>query len=219
MFYHSFRSGNYCTKFIAEEYPNGFKRVELTPFEQKQMIATAVSVHLVENPTLLTRLSEEELNVLQASRGMDEQERAEHEERQYSRLVAVLDGPKGQAYEVKVAVGEEFRAVITPLDAQQRPLSAQAVEVTLDDLNWAPGEVRGSVHARDEKGESEAIPLQYLHRTSEGCVMRFRGCEQEIILRTPLEHKLQQHMLKPEQKDTSKFLICPMPGTLVSCST
>lgn len=41
----NFRDGNYCTKFIGEEYPNGFKRVELTPKENNQLIATAAAIH------------------------------------------------------------------------------------------------------------------------------------------------------------------------------
>lgn len=41
----NFRDGNYCTKFIGEEYPNGFTRVELTPKENLQLIATAAAIH------------------------------------------------------------------------------------------------------------------------------------------------------------------------------
>jgi len=39
-----------------------------------------------------------------------------------------------------------------------------------------------------------------------------------VIIRTVKEHKLSHHMLEPEVKDYSNFLLCPMPGTLISLS-
>jgi hypothetical protein len=40
-----FRKGDYCTKFIGEEYPEGFSGVKLTNTETNELIATAVSMH------------------------------------------------------------------------------------------------------------------------------------------------------------------------------
>jgi hypothetical protein len=42
----SFRSGNYGTKFIAEQYPNGFSGVPLSKEETLDLIAAAVSFYL-----------------------------------------------------------------------------------------------------------------------------------------------------------------------------
>ena len=39
----------------------------------------------------------------------------------------------------------------------------------------------------------------------------------QIIVRTVKEQALHVHMLPPELKDDSKYLLCPMPGTLISC--
>ena len=36
-------------------------------------------------------------------------------------------------------------------------------------------------------------------------------------MRTLEEQNLHKYMLLPEIKDNSKFLLCPMPGTLISC--
>ncbi|RYY85733.1 hypothetical protein EON63_06940 [archaeon] len=49
----SFRAGKYCTKFIPEEYPKGFDRVQLSADETKQFIASTVAIHLARNPHLL----------------------------------------------------------------------------------------------------------------------------------------------------------------------
>lgn len=37
-------------------------------------------------------------------------------------------------------------------------------------------------------------------------------------MRTCLEHKLSKHLLPPKVRDTSRLLLSPMPGTLVSVS-
>ena len=39
----------------------------------------------------------------------------------------------------------------------------------------------------------------------------------QVIVRRPMEQELHTHMLLPEIKDDSKYLLCPMPGTLISC--
>lgn len=41
-------SGAITTAFIAEEYPDGFHGVELTPKAEKEMAATAVTMHVIE---------------------------------------------------------------------------------------------------------------------------------------------------------------------------
>ena len=78
--------------------------------------------------------------------------------------------------------------------------------------------------------------VQYDGRTVEGYLLRYHGCDhvrlvfsfyiwgnilfclQEVIVRTPKQHEFSQHMLPPDEKDTSQFVLCPMPGTLVSIS-
>lgn len=84
-------------------------------------------------------------------------------------------------------------------------------------MDWHSDRSLGRVAIEnDHKEENEFI--QYLGRTPEGYKLRYLGSEQEVIVRTPREHQLSQHMLKPEKKDFSNFLLCPMPGTLISCS-
>ena len=47
--------------------------------------------------------------------------------------------------------------------------------------------------------------------------LRYQGAQLPITVRNPREHALSGHMLAPEVKDLSKYLLCPMPGKLVSC--
>lgn len=216
----NFRKGNYCTKFIPEEYPNGFKMVDLTPFETQQMIASAVALHLAENEHLLTQVPSHHEAHNRINEVIAHNSHEEYPDIQYNRSIAVLGGPKGDAYEVEIRITDKLMATVTPLDEHRHPIVSKRVEVAINQMDWEPGQSLAHVHFMDEKKKQEEkfSTVQYLQRTAEGLLLRFRGCEQEIIVRTPKEHDMHRHMLKPEVKDTSKFLMCPMPGTLISCS-
>lgn len=48
--------------------------------------------------------------------------------------------------------------------------------------------------------------------------LRYLGSQKRVEIRTLLEHSLASYTLPVEVKDQSNFLLCPMPGTLISCS-
>jgi acetyl/propionyl-CoA carboxylase alpha subunit len=181
------------------------------------LISSAVALHLASNEHLLTTHTKNHHAHNNVNSHIQENAHELYAEEQRNTTIAVLDGPKGQAFEVQTRISDEFVASIAPLDNQQRPIESQRTEVRIGSLEWEAGQYLAQVHFNlQDKEESSSV--QYLKQTAEGLVLRFRGCEQEIILRTPKEHAMQQYMLKPEVKDFSKFLISPMPGTLISCS-
>jgi hypothetical protein len=47
--------------------------------------------------------------------------------------------------------------------------------------------------------------------------LRLFGSQKRVEVRTPLEHNLAKYMLPVQTRDNSKYLLCPMPGTLISC--
>jgi len=48
----SFRSGHYSTKFIGNEYPNGFHGVQLKEHETFEFLALAAALHSARNEEL-----------------------------------------------------------------------------------------------------------------------------------------------------------------------
>jgi propionyl-CoA carboxylase alpha chain len=48
-----------------------------------------------------------------------------------------------------------------------------------------------------------------------GFRMRLRGADLKVHVRTPRQHALAGHMLEKAPPDTSKYLLCPMPGLVV----
>lgn len=68
-------------------------------------------------------------------------------------------------------------------------------------------------------GSSYYRTVQYEGRSSRGGhLVRHLGCQQDVILRSKYQYELSKFMLPPEVKDVSKYLLCPMPGTLISLS-
>ena len=62
------------------------------------------------------------------------------------------------------------------------------------------------------------MPVQYEGKLPEGYRLRMNGAQHDVIVRSPREQLLSQHMLPPPVRDVSQFLLCPMPGTLISVS-
>jgi propionyl-CoA carboxylase alpha chain len=104
---------------------------------------------------------------------------------------------------------------IQELDASGHALhgsAAAAVNVTgLDWLNETP--LLGVEF--DDSGVETVV--QYSKRSATGFNMQFRGATARVSVFTPLEHSLSKHMLPEEKVDVSKYLLCPMPGKIVSC--
>jgi hypothetical protein len=63
-------------------------------------------------------------------------------------------------------------------------------------------------------GEVEAI--QILEFLPEGYRVQYCGGVFDVTVRSEKEHKYSKYMLPKEELDTSKMLLCPMPGLLVS---
>src|SRR5690606_27163654 len=64
-------------------------------------------------------------------------------------------------------------------------------------------------------GDAEPLAVQ-LNRAGQGYFLSYRGATVHAAVRTPLAHRL--NLLMPEKvaADTSKFLLCPMPGLVKS---
>ena len=75
--------------------------------------------------------------------------------------------------------------------------------------DWQPGQalVRLTVDGHPLVMKVAKIPM--------GFRLRLRGADLKVLVRTPRAAELALHMLEKAPPDTSKFLLCPMPGLLV----
>lgn len=127
---------------------------------------------------------------------------------------------------------------IANLEWQSEELLAKVTFLEGEDEEEGEREGEGEVEVEVREGEEDEIlsdSVQYLshfdthsrlggggQKTGHGpghYLLRFRGSEQRISVLTEREWTLYSHMLPPEpEADSSKMLLCPMPGTLVSVS-
>jgi propionyl-CoA carboxylase alpha chain len=172
-----FRTGDYNTKFIGEEYPNGFTGVVLTDTESKELVAITSAMHLVRS-----------------IRSTDDVEG-------FVVVLPPVSGVKdasGRPYFVSVSHDEDVLSVfMTPykkgLSSEAHLQQQEKSVVRISNFEWIDGAPLGRIHFKDAE---DASFVQYELR----------------------EQELSSYMLPPAVTDTSRFLLCPMPGTLISIS-
>ncbi|HEX9856882.1 MAG TPA: DUF2118 domain-containing protein, partial [Paracoccaceae bacterium] len=67
--------------------------------------------------------------------------------------------------------------------------------------------------------EVDGVPLvMKVGKIPSGFRLRLRGADLKCHVRTPRQAELAGHMLEKQAPDTSRFLLCPMPGLVVKVS-
>ena len=184
-----FRSGAITTAFIAEEYPEGFAGVTPEAGALEDLVAVAAACNHVS-----------ETRATQISGAMDNHRRVvgpnwtivvEREEFP----VTITENGDG-SYTVAAREGEDGTALSAP-----RKVALGA---------WKPGAplIEASVD-----GKSLAVKVD---PTLQGVRLRQRGAEVVLSCLTPRQAMAARLMPEKIPADTSKMLLCPMPGLVVS---
>jgi propionyl-CoA carboxylase alpha chain len=182
-----FRAGALTTGFIAEEFPDGFKPGELAPDIAARLVAAAAVVHVLQRRRE-TAISGQRDGILAAA-----------EPDWHVRL-----GDRGGAagYDVTVA-GEAsaFRVGFT--------LGAHAHDLAVA-TDWKVGE---PLFRATMAGEPVIIQVE---RHGVGWRLIHAGASAIATVLSRRAAALAAQMPEKEAADTSKFLLSPMPGLLVS---
>lgn len=184
-----FRSGNITTAFIAEEYPEGFKGVELTEGELNSIASGAAAMMLVEA------------------------------ERREALQSIDLGATNHGEYEYVVQIGE------TPIPVQVSR-SDDKVEGTFDIFvndgpeqqifcTYTPGDTLTVFSSSEDKSTQGVNYYLKTNRTADGFRIRTRGADLDVKVLTPRVAELLALMPIKEAADTSKYLLCPMPGLVI----
>ena len=75
--------------------------------------------------------------------------------------------------------------------------------------DWLPGKKLANMTAGDKN-----LVIK-INKITGGFRMRTRGADLKVLVRTPRQAELSKHMQEKLPPDTSKMLLCPMPGLLV----
>jgi propionyl-CoA carboxylase alpha chain len=182
----TWRSGELSTGFIAEAYPDGFKPRQLEADELERLAIVAVFIDSLGN---------------RRRRQISGQMSGEQVQFAAVRVASI----GGVSEKLAVREHDAGRAVIDVLDAGGAV--RRSVEVISD---WWPGEPvwRGEID-----GEAFAVQLRPLLN---GYEVMHRGIRLRAYVFTEREAELAALMPVREAADTSKMLLCPMPGLVVS---
>jgi propionyl-CoA carboxylase alpha chain len=105
---------------------------------------------------------------------------------------------QGEVYAVKIAA-DPNGSTVTFADGQSLRVES----------DWTPGQPPARLWV---EGTTLAIKVGKIPM---GFRMRLRGADLKVHVRTPRQHALAGLMLKKAPPDTSKYLLCPMPGLVV----
>ncbi|AJE48086.1 acetyl-CoA carboxylase biotin carboxylase subunit [Celeribacter indicus] len=78
---------------------------------------------------------------------------------------------------------------------------------------WRPGDTLAVIDM-EEAGEQSTLTLK-VGKVPGGFRIRSRGADLKVYVRSPRAAELSKHMIEKLPPDTSKLLLCPMPGLIV----
>ncbi len=175
-----FASGRLATSYIAEEFPDGFNGLPVTPHQADLMTAAAAFMH-----RLLAARARKIGNGLTSPLDRTEW--------------VVFVGKQRRRINLQTT---ETGAVIDLLD-ENRTLK-------LENADWKPGRplFRGRL-------DGQAFTLTAAP-AAEGFVLRHRAAKAPVLVLTPASADLHQRLPEKTPPDTSRLVVSPMPGLVVS---
>lgn len=239
-----FVSGKITTKFIAEEYPEGFEGVKLAPTELNELKLVGAIMHLrkAQVSRQLTGAAARSSNFAKTFAGINEDE-----------LELLSAGGAGVAPRFRVltegawsrdalitlaqlnaldtvgeklfvstegAFGETTPVVVVEFEVEKSKNRTESVYLLHVDGKWhVVGDVDWALNAPLFRAASSAgkdIASQVMEVLPEGFRLQLHGAIHDVVVRNELEQQYAKHMLAKPEIDTSNLLLCPMPGMLVS---
>ena len=189
-----FVSGDFTTGFIAEEYPDGFKKDSVQPTDPKRLAALAAFMRY---------------RYLEHIKMIDGQ-LAGHEMTIAKRFVVVTGARVGSNENIKeIPIRVELKdSVYSVYIEEEHDLSRYNIV-----SNWRPGELclRATING------THKITAQ-VERKNVKYVLVLDGAHFECMVLSPLGAELQRRMLVKAPPDNSKLIMSPMPGLLTNIS-
>ncbi|KAJ2767869.1 hypothetical protein IWQ57_003776, partial [Coemansia nantahalensis] len=196
-----FGRGRITTAFLAQHYPTGFKGHRLTPQTAEQLAASAAAMHFVREAREVASGATRARYVLVVPQLQDDGAVARLEVGVALALRSPAAGLQGQA--------TEFAATVT--------LPGGAVRESHVALRWDVDmpfvEARQTTAAG---GAAAELTLQFLDPLPLGMRVQFLGTKFDVEVLRPRQHELLRFMKEEERLDTSKLVLAPMPGSIVS---
>ncbi len=183
-----FISGEITTAFIAEEYPDGFQGAELDTASIRRIAAASAAMHRVAE-IRRTRVSGRLGN---------------HERHVGPDWVVSIAGEEFQTHIEADRAGADVRFGTGEGDIIPSEVAPVRVE-----SDWTPGDSLARLTV-----DGQPLVLK-VGKITGGFRIRSRGADLKVHVRTPRQAELAALMPEKVPPDTSKMLLCPMPGLIV----
>ena len=189
-----FVSGDFTTGFIADEYPDGFKKDSVQPADPKRLAALAAFMRY---------------RYLEHIKMIDGQ-LAGHEMTIAKKFVVVTGARVGSNEDIKeIPIRVELKDGVYSVYIEEEDDVSRYNIVS----NWRPGELclRATINGTHKiTAQVERKKVKY--------VLFLDGAHFECMVLSPLGAELQRRMLVKIPPDTSKLIMSPMPGLLTNIS-
>ncbi|KAJ2329417.1 hypothetical protein IWW51_000616 [Coemansia sp. RSA 2702] len=195
-----FGSGRITTAFLAEHYPGGFKGHRLTSETAGQLATASAAMQFIRQA----------------------RESSDHVAARVAEYVLLLpqlqDDGSVHKLEARVSLALDSAAVnlqgtnsftaTTVYDNGEYPPTTSKLDISWDvDMPFVE---------LCQPGQENALTLQYLDPLPLGFRVQFMGTKFDIDVLLPRQRELLRFMKEKERLDTSKLVLSPMPGTIVS---
>eukprot|EP01104_Vermistella_antarctica_P019256 TRINITY_DN7461_c0_g1_i1.p1 TRINITY_DN7461_c0_g1~~TRINITY_DN7461_c0_g1_i1.p1 ORF type:complete len:734 (-),score=246.82 TRINITY_DN7461_c0_g1_i1:116-2293(-) len=187
-----FRDGNITTKFIEEEFPDGFHGRELNEKETQQLLSVAAGMHfafLYRGHSISDRLASAQVPFV-------------------ANLAITLNGKTHT-----VAAG-----IPNMEDEEEHHEDEPSLVVQVDGESPAALDQRWNVNDALYFGavNGEEVVAQLMSKRSDRMQVQFLGTKFNLEIRSTQEQELSKWMHAPVVLDTSNMLLSPMPGKVLS---
>ncbi|KAJ2391808.1 hypothetical protein H4S02_001131 [Coemansia sp. RSA 2611] len=195
-----FGSGRITTAFLAEHYPGGFKGHRLTSETAGQLATASAAMQFIRQA----------------------RESSDHVAARVAEYVLLLpqlqDDGSVHKLEARVSLALDSAAVnlqgtnsftaTTVYDNGEYPPTTSKLDISWDvDMPFVE---------LCQPSQGNALTLQYLDPLPLGFRVQFMGTKFDIDVLLPRQRELLRFMKEKERLDTSKLVLSPMPGTIVS---
>ncbi|KAG7396324.1 hypothetical protein PHYBOEH_002459 [Phytophthora boehmeriae] len=239
-----FVSGMVTTKFIEEEYPEGFDGVKLTLDESEDLAVVGAIMHIKKANTssqisggiqssyeTIVDSFSDELDFIGKQGRAVPRFRVLAPGLSSKELIALAErnnlGEFGEKLYVSIngPFGETNPVVVVELETQSKLHRTEMVTLALVNSKWHAVEnvdwslnapLLKASHHKQNGPENVLLASQMLSALPEGFRLQFHGAVHDVIVRTELEAACGQYMQPKPEVDTSNLLLCPMPGMLIS---
>jgi len=203
-----FIAGRLSTKFIPDEYPDGYKGASINEKEEKALVASALLVYsrLLTNQASIEGGQFESWDGDQWHMGKIKQTVVNLQGKEYQcRCLGFADKDDDEEEEDEGEEGEERKGQVLQIEINGETVTASS--------RYERGEL---VFVSHVSSVPYTLQIGSVSDGSSSLSLIYAGTSFSISILSPLEKALSVHMPIPVVVDTSRLIVSPMPGAVFS---